>query len=158
MRHHFLCPFLSGDRRQTSKPLGKQCLPPFSVCRLIALQIPGSRSLRRLPCAPLRGCSRTPLSASGFRLRRGYGGQAGLIKFSIFLEKEGKILRFANFGDTGILREKSRERRAPDSPTEKNAPHSSPNPNFPCPQFESEYIRPIPAPISKMPVHLLPTK
>ena len=59
----FFCAlFPGGGSRQTSKPLGKQCLPPFSVCRLIALQIPGVRSLRRLPCAPrlrLR-CSRTP--------------------------------------------------------------------------------------------------
>ena len=30
--------------------------------------------------------------------------------------ERGKILRFANFGDTRILREKSRERRVPDSP------------------------------------------
>ena len=42
--------------------------------------------------------------------------------------------------------------------TEKNAPYSSPNPNFPCPHFGFEYIRPIPVPISEMHVHLLPAK
>ena len=61
-RHHFLCLFFERRSPPNFQTAWQTSLPPFFVCRLIALQIPGDRSLRRLPCAPrlrLR-CSRSP--------------------------------------------------------------------------------------------------
>ena len=65
VRPPFFVPFFrAAVAAKLQKRLANRSLPQFFVCRLIALQIPGVRSLRRLRCAPrlrLR-CSRTPLA------------------------------------------------------------------------------------------------
>ena len=132
----FCALFSERHRRQTSKPLGKQEFAAVSRLPSHRPANPGVRSLRRLPCAPrptVCGAHAHRFAVSGFRLRRGFGGQAGHHFFVATRRYSATYISFCARFFGAETPEKAGFFRSPASPRElreddplRNSPQNSP--------------------------------